>query len=94
MLEASIAPDVIPVVGIYGSIGYSRTGLAQSIEDASGGGTFLFIDENTVFRGELVYPVAPTLDVALLLTGGISYDEVTAEPSPYTTITIDTRVHF
>ena len=93
-LEASLAPDVIPVVGIYGSIGYSRTGLARSIEEAGGGGTFLLIDENTVFKGELVYPVAPTLDVALLVTGGISYDEATAEPSPYTTITIDTRVHF
>lgn len=94
-LEASLAPDVIPVVGIYGSIGYHRTGLAQSITDAAASDDvrFMLINENTVFKGELVYPVAPTLDVALLLTGGVSYDDA-GEAGPYTTITIDTRVHF
>ncbi|MBN2050140.1 MAG: FecR domain-containing protein, partial [Spirochaetales bacterium] len=102
-LNFILEPDVIPVVGIHGSIGYTRTGLAGSVQDARADDNvkFQLFDEQTVFRGELIYPVAPTLDVALLLTTALSRDEAgnleydaDGRTVPYTTITIDTRIHF
>jgi hypothetical protein len=96
-LKLTLKPDVIPVVGLHGSLTYDRTGLVDSIQNDG----FKLIDANTVFKGELIYPIAPTLDIALLVSsalardnlGNVEYD-TDGNPRVYNSLTIDTRVHF
>jgi len=95
-LKLSIEPGVIPVIGIYGSVSYDRTGLVQSIMD----GGFQLIDGSTVFKGEVVYPFAPTMDIALLVASAVSRDAdgnviyVSGKPEVYNSFTVETRVSF
>ena len=93
----SLKPDVIPVVGIYGSIGYSRTGFAAAVD----GGHLSFIDDRTTFSGELVYPVSDYLDIAMVLasalardtSGEIVYDAGGNAEATYS-VTLDVRLHY
>lgn len=94
--KVALNPGVIPVVGLYGSFWYSRTGLVESIVD----GDFKFIDGSTVLKGELVYPIRPTLDLAVTLTSTLSRDEegvanytAAGEPEAQYTLSIETRIH-
>ncbi|MDC7225513.1 MAG: FecR family protein [Spirochaetales bacterium] len=65
-LTAMLMEDVIPVLGLYGSVSYSRTGLVDSIQDAvAGTQDFQLFDSDTIFSGELVYPFDDSLDIAL-----------------------------
>ena len=92
-LELVLVPDFIPIWGIHGSISYVRAGLAEDIQ----AGGFDFIDEGTILKGELIYPVSPTLDLALLITSALSRDDdgnLIDPANAYYTFTIDTRVHF
>ncbi|MDC7219055.1 MAG: hypothetical protein PQJ59_03880 [Spirochaetales bacterium] len=70
-LELSLKPDVIPVLGIYGSLGYSRTGFAAAIDEDR----LSFMDDKTTFMGEVVYPISEYLDVALVLASVLERDE-------------------
>ncbi len=94
--RATLKPDVIPVVGIYGSFIYTRTNLVGSIQDNE----FSLVDANTVMKGEIVVPVAPSLDMALLITSALERDsdgEVVYEDgkaNAYYAFTVDTRIHF
>jgi hypothetical protein len=95
----ALEPGVIPVVHLYGSVSYERTGFAQSL--LKGEAAKLF-DANTVVKAELVYPVAPTIDIALFYTtmalldadGNPVYDGSTWLPKMSTNMTFETRVHF
>ncbi|MBI9103625.1 MAG: FecR domain-containing protein [Spirochaetales bacterium] len=102
--SVTLQPDVIPVVGIHGSLTYDRTGFVGSMLDADDNldfGQFSFVDENTVLKGEIIVPVAPTLDMAATLAsslerdsdGNVVYDE-DGRTNPYYAFTIDTRIHF
>jgi len=94
--KVAIQPDVIPLIGIYGSLTYDRTNFVGSMVD----GNFSFVDGSTVLKGELVVPVAPTLDVALLLASALERDSmgnviyVSGEPQAYYVFTLDSRIHF
>ncbi|MBN2626860.1 MAG: FecR domain-containing protein [Spirochaetales bacterium] len=96
-LQLSLEPDVIPVVGIYGSIGYSRTGLARSVSR----GSVPLIDDKTTFMGEVVYPVSDYLDIAAVLTsalvrddeGNIIYDGSGKAEATYA-VTLDVRLSY
>ena len=102
-LSAALMPDVIPVAGLYGSVSYTRTGFVNSIKNAaSGAETFALIDQDTIFKGELVYPFDPSLDIALQFATTFSRDadgqlELDADNQPldpYFAMSIDMRVHF
>jgi len=102
--SVTLKPDVIPVVGVHGSLTYDRTGFVGSMLDDNDKfdfGGFSFVDENTVLKGEIIVPVAPTLDMAATLAssldrdgdGNVVYDE-NGKTNPYYAFTIDTRIHF
>ncbi len=100
-LKFALEPDVIPVVGIYGSVSYDRTKFIPTLLSGAEEGLSLF-DANTVVSAEVIYPVAPTLDVSILYTttlkrnadGSLDIDPETGEPRISTTISIETKIHF
>jgi hypothetical protein len=59
-LEAGIVRGLLP---LYASIAYDRTRFVPDIRD----GSFEWFNENTVLSGELVYPVAPMLELAAVV---------------------------
>ncbi|MBN1646633.1 MAG: hypothetical protein JW874_01250, partial [Spirochaetales bacterium] len=74
---------------IHGSIFYDRTYFIPTLAGRDGFEDFSLFDANTVFGGEIVYEIVPTLDLALLVTTTVN-DDNEAVPS----IGIETRVHF
>ena len=96
-MSLSLNPDVIPVIGVYGTIGYSRTGFA----DAVSRGGLSFIDEKTTFSGEVVYPVSDYLNIALVLasalerdtSGDLVYDSK-GNPEATYSVSLDVRLHY
>lgn len=96
-MDLKLKPDVIPVVGIYGGISYSRTGFAGAIE----GGDFTFVDSNTVLKGEVVYPISEFLDLAMVLASAMERDDdgeiiynSSGETSTTYAVSIDIRMHY
>jgi hypothetical protein len=73
--------DVIPVVHLSGSISYDRIYFAKMLagDDSPEGHDLDWFDEYTVLNGEIVYGVAPNLDLALLLTTAVRRDDTTGE---------------
>ncbi len=99
LLKLEILPDTIPVVGLYGSVSYQRTGFIQTIMDKGSANLF---DANTVVTGELIYPVAPMLNLAAVFTtsvltkpdGTIQYNPDDGTPEIVPSITIETRLGY
>ena len=91
--------ELIPRFPIHGSITYERT---QLIDTFKSGSNLTLFDANTVVSGELVYPLAQTLDLAIGASTVIKTDAngnlimqadgVTPEIAPV--INIETRIHF
>ncbi len=101
MISAVLMPDVIPVVGLHGSVTYTRTGLYTSIVEAVEGTTpFQLLDQATIFSGELIYPFDDYLDIALQFAtaytrddyGNLQYTDGVLDT--YFAMTVDMRVHF
>ena len=106
--SVSIAEGVIPVLGIYGSVYYTRTSFIPTLLKGSPGyedfGGFDLFDANTVVGGEIVYPVADTLDIVGTVTTTIKkiivdgeeviYYKENGQPNIVPSIGIETRVHF
>ncbi len=98
LLKLEILPDTIPVVGLYGSVSYQRTGFIQTI--MNNGSADLF-DANTVVTGELIYPVSPMINLAAVFTtsvltnsdGTIKYKD-DGSPDIVPSITIETRLGY
>ncbi len=102
--KLAIKKGLIPFIDVAGSISYDRRGLSQAIAD----GNFKFLDENTLFGGEILVPVpkTPNLDLALLFQtmpvldskGAIKYanasDAAKGIPEMKPSISIETRFHF
>jgi hypothetical protein len=86
---------VIPVVNIWGSVSYERTGLA------SAGFTNALFDANTVVSAQINYPVSPIMDVSLIYTttaardlnGNLQFDPGSILPKMSTSLSIQTEVH-
>lgn len=89
----TIKRGLIPIYDVYGSISYERTGFVYAL--AKGQNLF---DTNTIFKGEVVVPIAPTVDLAFILANNALRNETLSITNPtYTsgpTLTIETRVHF
>ncbi len=90
---------LIPRFPIRGSITYER---AYLIDTLQGDGNLTLFDANTVVHGELIYPIAPTLDIAVGVSTVILTDDkgnvimVTGTDTPEIApvISIETRIHF
>ena len=99
-LEAIIESGLIPVIDIHGSFSYTRTKFIPTLLAREAGLTLF--DANTIMKGELIYPVAEMLDIAVLVTttvardanGNNITDPATGLPQISPTIGIETRVHF
>jgi hypothetical protein len=98
---AALKPGVIPVVGIGASIAYERTKFIPTLlsRDAS----LSLFDANTVLRGELTYPIAPILDMAVIVTTSLAYDaegnliadpDNSLLPQVRPSVSFETRIHF
>jgi hypothetical protein len=65
-LELGLFEDLLPV---YGSVALNRVGLvAPLINDPD---SFDFFDKNLILSGELVYPVAPFMELALIFQSNV-----------------------
>jgi len=95
-----VIKGTIPILGLYGSIYYDRTGFIPTLTGKDGFENFGLFDGNTVFGGELVYPIAPTLELALLFSrtvkqvNGITQYKANGQPIIVPSIGIETRINF
>ncbi len=103
-VQAILEKGLIPVLDLHGSFTYNRTKFIPSlIEDPPVDTTLMAVlfDGNTTMSGEVIYPVADTLDVAILVStnvqrdegGSIIYDD-NGVPKVTPSLSIETRVHF
>ncbi len=92
---------------LTGSISYTRTGFAPTIIGAplfpeydQGIEGISLLDANTTLSGEIIYPVAPIMNIAVVVTttvlrnedGSLQYDPVTGNPRYAPSITVETRI--
>jgi hypothetical protein len=99
-LEAEIFSGTIPVIDLHGSFSYVRTKFAPTLMGTNA--NLSLFDANTIVKGELIYPIAPTLDIAVLVTTTLAHDDSgnlildpdTGSPQVSPSISIETRVHF
>ncbi len=85
---ASIPKGAIPIIDISASFTYDKMMFIEGLKDLR------FLDEYTVIKGELVYPIAPTLDLAGIVTTSAVYDAANDEYDVAPVISIETRIHF
>lgn len=105
-ITAVIEKGLIPVLDLHGSFSYDRTNFIPAFldEDRPENLTTLQVlfDANTTMAGEVVYPVAESLDVAILVTTNAAQDDEgnvilnpdNGLPEISPSISIETRVHF
>ena len=99
ILEEGLIP-ISPFDRLRISLFYSRRMFVPTLLDAKAK-DLDFFDANTVVKGELVYPVAPTIDLALTVTttvvrypdGTIRYNS-DGKPKLAPSVGIEMRVHF
>ena len=101
LFELAIMPGTIPVLDIYGSLAYHRTKFIPTLFDTSSETDLTLFDANTTFTGEIVYPIAPTLALAAIVTTSVRTDSNGAiryksngYPDIVPVITIETRIGF
>ncbi|HUX12189.1 MAG TPA: FecR family protein [Spirochaetia bacterium] len=89
-------------LGIYGSISYERTKFVPTLlgKSTSYGKLSLF-DANTAVVGEIVYPIAPPLDLMMRVTTTVRHDsagnvvyDTSGNPMFSPSVTIETRIGF
>lgn len=88
-----INKGLLPFYSISGAFTYERTGFAYAISKGNP-----LVDANTTFSGEIVVPIASTVDFAMVLANNaVLTDSPTLEEPQYKTsptITFETRIHF
>lgn len=88
-----IRKGLLPFYDISGAITYERTGFAYAISKGKP-----LVDANTIFGGEVVVPIASTVDFAIVLANNAVLTEspTLSDPQYKTspTITFETRIHF
>jgi hypothetical protein len=90
---------LIPRIPLHGSISYERTELIDTLK---GDSDLTMFDGNTVVSGEVIYPIARTLDIVLgvstvVLTdddGNLQMESDGVTPKIAPVINIETRIHF
>lgn len=89
---------LIPRFPLNGSISYERTGLISTFKS----GDITLFDGNTVVSGELIYPLARTLDLVIGAStviqtdneGNVIMDDNGLTPKIAPVINFETRIHF
>ena len=101
LFEVAIMPGTIPVLDIYGSLAYHRTKFIPTLLDTSSEDDLTLFDANTTFTGEIVYPLAPTLALAAIVSTSVRTDsngaivyQSNGYPDIVPVITIETRIGF
>src|SRR6056297_504064 len=96
-LSVYLLPEVARVTKVYGGIEYSRTNFIPAFTEDE----LSLFDAYTSVKGEIVYPVAPSLDIAAIISTSIRQDDAgnivydaDGDPEIVPNITIETRVHF
>lgn len=96
-LALYLLPKVAKVTKVYGGFEYSRTNFIPAFKSDE----LKLFDAYTSVKGEVVYPVAPTLDIAAVFSTAVKQDEAgnflydsEGNPEYVPSITIETRVHF
>jgi hypothetical protein len=95
----TIERGVIPVVNLWGSFSYERTGFVGTLEHQGLSGALF--DANTVVTAQINYPVSPIMDVSLLYTvvaardanGNLIYKGNSVIPQTNTSLSIETQIH-
>ena len=97
-LGLEIKKGLVPVYNISGAIYYERAYFASSIAE----GNFVWLNEDSILTGEVVLPLAPTLDLAMIVSSSTVYDDqgnlimesdgITPKVVPV--FSIETRIHF
>ncbi|HDQ14261.1 MAG TPA: hypothetical protein ENN41_05555 [Sediminispirochaeta sp.] len=95
-LSMYLQPEMADIIKVYGGIEYSRTNFLPALT----GDELSLFDAYTTVKGEIVYPIAPTLDIAAVVStavqtedGRMVYDQY-GNPKIVPNITIETRIHF
>jgi hypothetical protein len=98
-IELDLAEGLLPF-GLRGGITYKRTHFIPTLINEGDYKDAELFDENTRFAGEVVYPIAPSLDLALQVTttvvrnsdGTVRYEDGSPVYGP--SINIETRLGF
>jgi len=102
-LTLSVQEDVIPVIGIHGSLIYERRLFMPTLLSEGAGADLNLFDANTVVKGELIYPVTKGLDIAFVVGSSTLTDpdnpdklllDSNGNPKIVPTYNIETRVSF
>ncbi|MFW5728570.1 MAG: FecR domain-containing protein [Spirochaetota bacterium] len=99
-MELFVARDLTPLE-IQGSFAYERTAFIPTLLAEEGFEEATLFDSNTVLSGELVYPVAPTLNIAVVAKtvmirnddGTVKYSEE-GRPVVGPSFSVETRLGF
>jgi hypothetical protein len=95
----ALSKGVIPVVNVWGSVSYERTGFVGTIQSQGVSGALF--DAHTVVTAQINYPVSPLMDVSLLYSvvaardsnGNLIYPAGSIIPQTNTTMSIETQIH-
>ena len=97
-LGLELSKGLIPFYDLSGGIYYERARFIPAL----GEGNFVWMNEESLLTGEAVLPIAPTLDLAVIVSSSTLYDDqgnlimkedgITPEIVPV--YTIETRIHF
>ncbi|MDZ7793820.1 MAG: hypothetical protein U5P10_09075 [Spirochaetia bacterium] len=96
-LSVYLLPEAAGFTKVYGGFEYSRTNFIPAFTEDE----LSLFDAYTSVKGEIVYPVAPSLDIAAIISTSIRQDDAgnivydtDGDPEIVPNITIETRVHF
>jgi flagellar biosynthesis GTPase FlhF len=96
-LNVRVLPDVIPMVDLHGGFAYTRTNFAPVFIEPN---NFQLFDGYTTVKGEIIYGVAPNMDIVGVISTSTVHDDdgnivyTNGTPKVVPNITIETRVSF
>ncbi len=101
VIKLVVKEDTVPVINVHGSVSYERTKFAPTLMGWLGTQLSLF-DANTVVKGEIIYPLAKTLNLVGLVStavvqdaqGNVVYQADGVTPQIQPTVTVEIRLNF
>ncbi|OHE63972.1 MAG: hypothetical protein A2001_00915 [Treponema sp. GWC1_61_84] len=98
LAKLEIRKGLIPSLDVAGAFSYERTGFMHALLGNASGVSLL--DEKTVLKGEVLYPITKGVDFAVVLStatsqdadGNVIYED--HKPLVEPTVTFETRIHF